>query len=108
MAALTFALPCSGMKVLFVDNKAAVACLVRGCSRQPDLNVLTGALSARLAIDAVGMCVRYVPSKLNLADAPSRNDTSELWALGAREVPAVMPAWDLHSDAWLPWPHCWR
>ena len=102
MAALTFATPHGGAFVLFVDNKAAVGCLVKGFSGQHDLNVLTGGLSVCCAITGTGLLVKYVRSKLNLADAPSRGCTGELNALGAHRVPAITPGWDLTSDEWLP------
>ena len=103
MAALTFAIPYGGRSVIYVDNTVAVSCLVKSFSRQPDLNVLAGALSVELASGSASLDVKYVPSKLNLADAPSRGSLTELARLGAQEVPAVMPAWHLHSDRWLPW-----
>ena len=103
VAALTFAMPFGGSSVLFVDNMAAVGCLVRASSKQPDLNVIAGALAAQCSLHAVGLIIRYVLTKLNLADAPSRGRVQELVQAGAEEVEAVCPSWDVGSDAWLDW-----
>ena len=65
--------------------------------------MLVGALSVELATAGAVVEVRYVPSKLNLADAPSRGVFQELRKLNAKEVEPVFPHWNLRSDMWLPW-----
>ncbi|CAK0880396.1 unnamed protein product, partial [Prorocentrum cordatum] len=77
--------------VHFVDNQTAVACIIRGFSTKRDLAAITG----RLWFDAAAMnmqCeVRYVASKANLADPPSRDDISILQEPGAVELPEWSP-----------------
>jgi hypothetical protein len=60
--------------VLFVDNTVALACGRKGASRAADLNRL--AHHFRLLLKGIGCSVwlYWVPSKLNLADSPSRGE----------------------------------
>ena len=71
----------------FIDSKPALGCILKGSSPQIDLNCLSG-----YAWFAAGSRMRaywgqYVPSKANLADAPSRGDMSLMNQLNAIRIP---------------------
>ena len=87
--------------LLFVDNTTALGTLVRGSSRQVDWNDLIGDLWLRVAQAGMLLCSFYVPSHLNLADAPTRPEQKyaaleAMQAAGFAEVP-----WSVPPDA--PW-----
>ena len=74
--------------------------VLKGASRQTDLNTLVGALRYRLCERQATYWARYVPSALNLADGPSRGEFGLMKALTAQEVvhapyPAVGSVLDL-------------
>ena len=68
----------------FVDSNPARQCLVRASSRQPDLNQLAGMVWYVAGSTVKTYWCDYVPSKANLADAPSRGDFQIMKQLGAR------------------------
>ena len=72
--------------VHFIDSTAALACVVRGFSRKPDLACLAGRLWFEACDLMIDYTAQYVPTNLNLADGPSRNDESLMEALGAVEL----------------------
>ena len=77
----------NGCRVIrFIDSSAALACAVRGFSREPDLADIAG----RLWFEALGLGIRYkahyVPSRCNLADGPSRSDKTLLRLLNAEQL----------------------
>ena len=74
--------------LLFVDNNAALGTLIRGSSRQADWNDLIGDLWLRVARAGVLLYSFYVPSHLNLADAPTR-PRQKAAALEAIPVPCL-------------------
>ena len=92
-----------GCRVInFIDNVAALACVVRGFSREPDLADIAG----RLWFEALALEISYradfVPSKCNLADGPSRDDRTLMRALGAREcVEWSFPVFDQGLGSWM-------
>ena len=101
VAVLTFVLPHQGRSsVLFVDNKAALGCLVKGYSKHADLNALVGGLLAKCASTASGVVYEYVQSKLNLADGPSRNSFQHLSALRIVKVSPVLLSWSADIESW--------
>ena len=63
--------------IVFIDNTAALGALLRGSSRQADLNEMLGSIWFDLAAANVLMHAHYVPSALNLADGPTRADKAE-------------------------------
>ena len=87
--------------VCFVDNKSALGALVRGCSRKSDWNCLIGNLWLLVAEKAHFLHLWYVPSHLNLADAPTRpsEKAEQLAELQARDFQCV--EWLFPPDA--PW-----
>ena len=68
----------------FVDSNPARQCLVRARSRQPDLNQLAGMVWYVAGYTLRRYWCDYVPSKANLADAPSRGDFHIMKQLGVR------------------------
>ena len=60
--------------VLFVDNTVALACGRKGASRASDLNRLSHHFQLLLRGLGCRVWLYWVPSKLNLADTPSRGE----------------------------------
>ena len=60
--------------VHFIDSTSALACVVRGFSSKPDLSAIAGRLWFELVPCGCAYVAHFVPTKLNLADGPSRND----------------------------------
>ena len=102
MAILTFVLPYHRHATVFVDNQAALQCLVKAYSKVPDLNNISGGVMHLLSLSSVGIYFEYVESAYNLADGPSRDDLRLLRRVHAREVPARVPDWSIDSLTWLP------
>ena len=77
--------------VVFVDNTAALNTAIRGWSPREDANGIVHQLwmvIARAGIDAQWV---YVPSKLNLADGPSRGVTGDVERMGLVRCGADWP-----------------
>ena len=70
----------------FVDSTPALACVVKGSSRQWDLNLLTGLLWFSNAARMRLYWGQYVRSASNLADGPSRHDFALMKRLDARRL----------------------
>ena len=83
--------------VFFVDNQSALAALKKGGSRVADAHSLVGVFWDVLvpAIQPASIHFYYVPSALNLADAPSR---SEQPSLLARRTPLRL-RWEWLAEA---------
>ena len=75
----------------FVDNTSAIYASIKGASSSADSARIVHMLHLLLA--ALDICVwfEYVPSKENIADAPSRGDMELLTGLGARRLDLVFP-----------------
>ena len=58
--------------VFFIDNKAALYSLIKGSSKSPDVHLLVRSIWDRLRLFDIKPVFKWVPSKLNLADLPSR------------------------------------
>ena len=58
--------------LFFVDNQSALGSLRKGSSPSSDLNAVARAMWAVAQSFQVRLVLRYVPSKLNVADRPSR------------------------------------
>ena len=87
--------------VLFVDCNPALQALVRGASRQADINDMVTGVWFRVARAGILLHAFRVPSKLNIADGPTRWET---WDAAASELQARDFKWI--SWAWpaaLPW-----
>ena len=71
----------------FIDSKPALGCILKGSSPQIDLNCLSGYVWFAAGSRMRAYWGQYVPSKANLADAPSRGDLSMMNQLSAIRVP---------------------
>ena len=58
--------------LLFIDSTAALGTLLRGASRQMDWNSMVGEIWFQPALRGHFLTAWRVPSKLNMADLPSR------------------------------------
>ena len=67
--------------VAFIDNTCALNMVIRGASRKDDDNGILHHLWLELAMLGVHAEWQYVPSKLNVADGPSRECFTEVLAL---------------------------
>ena len=87
---------------LFIDSHVALGTLLRGTSRQSDWNDLVTGIWFEAAAQAVLLLAWRVPSRLNLADAPTRPEkcASELRALINRGFVETEWWWPPHSP-WL-------
>ena len=75
----------------FIDARAALNIVIKGASRQSDLNEIVGALWLQLSERQTTYWTFHVPSKANLADGPSRGVWNEMKALPAQYVTAESP-----------------
>ena len=89
----------------FVDSKPAISCILKGSSPQEDLCDIAGKLWFECAHQMVDYTVTYVSSKCNLADAPSRGDTSFLVSSGFVEVPFNLPSFSEGLGGWRKLPN---
>jgi len=109
LAALVVHLSCPqllrGQTVMhFIDNTAAMSALVHGYSSKVDMARLSNIFHLVTFESRSFSWFEWVPSKANIADAPSRprfDKGSDQWALilslGAKRVPVVFPTisqWD--------------
>ncbi len=78
--------------VAFVDNQAALNMAIRGWSPCDDANDALRELWLQLAWLGIEVHWAYVPSKLNLADGPSRAEYDTMEAMALRRVDAVWPS----------------
>ena len=87
--------------VLFVDCNPALHALVRGASRQKDLNEVITGFWFQIAKACVSLHAFRAPSKLNIADGPTRWDTwdTSVAQFQERQFSQVEWAW----PAALPW-----
>ena len=72
--------------ILFVDNDAAAACLVRGYSPKSDSSAIVGTFWLLASQTKSEIYIDRVESKSNIADGPSRLDFSVLEAMHATAV----------------------
>ena len=70
----------------FVDNQPALKAIIKGSSKQPDLNGIIGGLWYEAGSRLQNYWGTYVPSKSNLADAHSRQYVHLMKQLHARRV----------------------
>ena len=88
--------------LLFVDSTAALGTLVRGSSRQGDWNHMVSEIWFQPALRGHCLSAWWVPSHLNVADAPSRIEWPEgvtcLTSRGFKEVAFKWP----DNLSWLP------
>ena len=75
----------------FVDNTSAIYSVIKGASTSADSARLVHLISCVLCALDVKVYFEYVPSKENIADAPSRYDFDLVLGLGAERVSLVYP-----------------
>ena len=83
----------------YVDNSSAVAALVKGYSQQPDSVHILHAMWALVASLACAPWFKFVRSKANVADLPSRGQLEFITnVLKARKVPFIMPPFEMWAS----------
>lgn len=75
----------------FVDSTAAQGVLVKGFSKSQTLCAVTSAYWTLAGKYRVCSWIGRVPSKLNVADGPTRGDLSAVQAHGWNKMPPLMP-----------------
>ena len=78
--------------VFYIDNMAALNMMVKGYSRQEDANAMVFTAWLRAAEARCTVRWLYVPSRLNIADGPSRDRLKEVEEIEAAEVEVKWPA----------------
>ena len=101
VALLTFVIPEQLAVYHYVDNRAALACLIKAHSSQRDLNNIAGGVMHKCSLAIAYAYFVFVKSKENLADGPSREWFVLLNELGAVEVSPVVPDWSVEQLDWL-------
>ena len=85
----------------FVDSTPALSCVIKGSSRQWDLNLLNGLLWFSNAARMRLYWGQYVRSVSNLADGPSRSDFALMPRLGACRLPFDCSELCPAAEQWL-------
>ena len=85
----------------FVDSKPARGIVVKGCSKQADLNNIAGMLWYTVGKSLQDYWCEYVPSKLNIADDPSRQRFVTMKQLGFRLIDLDFDSFADAADYWL-------
>ena len=75
----------------FIDYTAAEGTLVKAYSKSVNLAAIASAYWSIAAKSNINAWIGRVPSKLNLADKPTRSDFKDMYIFGWGFVPAVMP-----------------
>ena len=101
MALLTFVIKEKLVVRHFIDNRAALSCLVRAYSSHRDLNNIAGGVMHKCSLAVVSAFFDFVRSKDNLADGPSRDVLSLMEKIHAHEVAPIIPEWDIEGLDWL-------
>ena len=95
----------------FIDAEAALKIVVKGASRQSDLNSLVAYLWLSLSRRQVTYWARHVSSVANLADGPSRGKFEIMKKLSAERVnvspPDLLQAFDKLSSPRVPESFAW-
>ena len=83
--------------LLFVDNIALVCSVCKGTSAHSDIQSIVTSIHLYLFQIGCAWWIEYVPSKLNLADSPSRAGPDCKYCL-ERDIPILL----LEDDRWRP------
>ena len=83
--------------VLFIDNQTALGVILNGSCRERDMTELVKGLWFRCAMRGVFLSAFWVPSRLNIADSPTRPGEKDsafraMLEAGFVERPFVWPA----------------
>ena len=74
---------------------------MKGCSKQADLNNIAGMLWYTVGKSLQDYWCEYVPSKLNLADEPSRERFDTMKRLGFRLIELQYDKFSEAAETWL-------
>jgi hypothetical protein len=77
--------------MLWIDSQAAEGVLVKAYSKSPYLTIIAALFWRAVRGFRCSAWIGRVPSALNVADGPSRNDSSYMCQLGATRLPAAVP-----------------
>ena len=84
----------------FVDSTPACSIVIKGCSKQADLNNIAGMLWFTVGKSLQDYWCEYVPSKLNLADGPSRQRFELMKQLGFRLIELEFDRFAAAAENW--------
>ena len=84
----------------FIDNRPARSCLVKGSSKQVDLNDISGLVWYTAAHRTHSYWSQWVCSTANLADKPSRQDLSVMKQLRGTEVEMNFSLYLAAAESW--------
>ena len=84
----------------FVDNQSVKSSIVSGTSKQDDLNEIIGTFWHTAAHRTLGYWSDWVPSELNLSDAPSRRGCTLMKQLGGTEIALEFIKYLQAADNW--------
>ena len=87
----------------WIDNTVALSALLHGSARTTDLALMTSAFHLQLAALGTTVYFDWGPSLANLADDPSRGDTSTLNRMGAvrkRMNTPTFSQWNAPLETW--------
>ena len=85
----------------FVDNQPALNSIIRGSSKQDDLNSLVGSVWYGCASKLQSYWGQYVRSKTNIADGPSRQEFQLMKQLGVVRIPFEVDRLCTAADEWM-------
>ena len=86
---------------MFIDSSSALGCFMRGSARRPDWNALVQHLWFETARRGILLLGWWVPSALNLADAPTRQTTRAAEMLALAQAGFCESQWSWPEPA--PW-----
>jgi hypothetical protein len=101
VALLTFVVPDQLAVHHYIDNGAALGCLIKAHSGTRDLNNIAGGVMHKCSLATCHAHFTFVKGKWNLADGPSRDWLVLLDELGAQEVEPIVPDWSIEHLDWL-------
>ena len=78
---------------VYVDNEGVRYSMISGTSKLPEVALSVARMWHLVADVKVGLLVRRVESKSNVADGPTRENLNYLQKLGAIECAPVLPQW---------------
>ena len=90
---------CNTAAFVFIDNNGVLGSLLRGSSKAPEVNILTGKIWLHPAEWSWAPVWARVESAANIADGPSRHDFTQVESLEAVLFAPVLPKW--LSNLWI-------
>ena len=82
--------------IWFIDNEAAAATLIRGASREEDVNQIAELTHLLWAAHGIRVWIEWVDSDSNCSDGLSRDGLDDPWCRERGVKPAIAspPAWE--------------